>query len=227
MIPIGDSPVRSGKPPVINYLLIIANFIVFFYELSLSQPALDAFTNQYGLVPSVIEQGRNLSTLITSMFIHGGWLHILGNMVFLWVFGDNIEDVLGHLGYLVFYFIGGLAASFAHILFNLGSTIPSIGASGAIAAVMGAYILMFPHAYVRVLYFLGIFFGVTRVGAVLFLGIWIAMQFLSGIASLGVPTAQTSGVAVWAHVGGFLFGIIVGIIFRGAARRYWAQPGQY
>ncbi len=227
MIPIGDTPVRNQRPAYVNIALIIINSIVFLYEITLSQAQLNSFIQQYGLVPLQIQQGKQLYSLITSMFLHAGWLHILGNMLFLWIFGDNIEDVLGHLGYLIFYFIGGLAASATHIFFNLGSNIPSLGASGAIAAVLGAYILMFPHARVRVLYFLGIFFGITTITAVLFLGIWIIIQLFSGVASLGVNTAQTSGVAVWAHVGGFFFGMIIGILFRGQARKLQIQSGNF
>lgn len=218
MIPIGDTPVRRRGPAFVNLGLIAINTIIFLYESMLSQPQLEALFQQYATIPTNILAGNHMYTLLTSMFLHGGWLHLIGNMLFLWVFGDNIEDVLGHFLYLVFYLAGGIVASLTHVYFNAGSTLPSLGASGAIAAVMGAYILMFPRAQVKVLYFLGIFFGMTRISALLFLGIWAVTQFLNGVASLGVPTSQTSGVAVWAHVGGFIFGMLIGFFLRGRAR---------
>lgn len=153
------------------------------------------------------------------MFMHGGWMHLIGNMVFLWVFGDNIEAVLGHAGYLIFYLAGGLAASAAHIFFNINSSIPSLGASGAIAAVLGAYVVMFPRSRVRMLVLLGFRGFVTRVSALIFLGVWFITQFLSGVASLGPATAETSGVAFWAHIGGFVFGLVGGLLLRGRTRQ--------
>jgi rhomboid family protein len=185
----------------------------------MNQNALQAFINQWGLIPTQILAGQRLITIFTAMFLHAGWLHLIGNMVFLWVFGDNVEDILGHIPYLIFYLLGGIAAAAAHTLFNPTSNIPSLGASGAIAAVLGAYIIMFPHARVRTLIFFGIGGFVTRISAIIFLGIWFATQLLNGVASLGVDTAQTSGVAVWAHVGGFVFGLIVGLLYKGRASR--------
>jgi membrane associated rhomboid family serine protease len=217
MFPIGDQDVRGSGPPYVTWGLIVLNVLIFIYEITLSANAQANFINQYGVVPVEIAQGENLVSLLTSMFLHGGWLHLIGNMLFLWVFGDNIEATLGHIPYLVFYLIGGLVASAAHILFNLGSDIPSIGASGAIAAVLGAYIVMFPRSQVKVLVFLGFRAGVARVSALLFLGIWAVTQFFNGVASLGVPTAQTSGVAFWAHIGGFVAGLAAGFLFRSRA----------
>jgi membrane associated rhomboid family serine protease len=153
---------------------------------------------------------------LTSMFLHGGWLHIIGNMVFLLVFGDNVETVMGKFGYLVFYLVGGLAASAAFIALNPGTTIPSLGASGALAAVLGAYIVMFPRSKVRALVFLGFFVTITRVTAFVFLGLWFALQLFQGIGTLGGN--QMGGVAYWAHIGGFVFGVVVGIFLRGRAR---------
>src|SRR5574338_426531 len=202
MIPIGDDNVRGAGPPLVNYALIVINVLVFLFESSLNPNALQAFFNQWAVQPAEILSGQQLITLITSMFLHGGWLHLIGNMVFLAVFGDNIEAVLGHIGYLIFYLAGGLAASAAHILFTADSMIPSLGASGAIAAVMGAYIVMFPRSRVNALIFFGFFMRVTRVSALLFLGIWFVTQLFSGVAGLGAQTAQTSGVAFMAHVGG-------------------------
>ena len=219
MIPIGDEESQGGPFPFVNYLLIAVNVLVFLYEASMSEGALQAFINQWGVIPTQILAGQRLETLISAMFMHGGWLHLIGNMVFLWVFGDNIEDSLGHLGYLIFYLAGGVAASAAHIMLNPDSSIPSLGASGAIAAVLGTFIVMYPQARIRALIFLGIFATITRVSALLFLGIWFVTQLLSGFASLGVNTAQSSGVAFWAHIGGFVFGLLIGLLFRGRAYR--------
>jgi membrane associated rhomboid family serine protease len=182
-------------------------------------PAREAFITQYGMVPNEIIKGRQLHTLLTSMFLHGGWLHLISNMLFLWIFGDNIEAVLGKILYPLAYLAGGLAASAIHILLNWGTTMPSIGASGAVATVLGAYVVMFPASQVRVLFLLGFFFFIRRITALLFLGVWFFMQFLTGIAGLGVRTAQTGGVAVWAHVGGFACGLLVGFLFKGRAER--------
>ncbi len=212
MIPIGDDEVKGAGFPIINTLLIVINTIVFLFEFTMGQNALQVFINQWGVIPTQILAGQRLDTLFTGMFMHASWLHLIGNMVFLWIFGDNIEDVLGHIPYLLFYLVGGLFAAATHIFFNATSNIPSLGASGAIAAVLGAYIVMFPRARVRTLIFLGFFGFVTRISAIIFLGIWFAMQLLNGVASLGADTAQTSGVAVWAHVGGFLSGIVMAFI---------------
>lgn len=219
MIPIGDDQVQGARFPIVNVVLILINVIVFLFEISLDQNGLQDFVTQWGVVPVSILQGQRLETLFTSMFLHGGWMHLIGNMLFLWIFGDNIEDILGHAGYLLFYLAGGLAAAAAHIFFNLNSNIPSLGASGAIAAVLGAYLVMFPHARVRTLIFFGIGGFVTRVSALIFLGIWFVTQLFSGVASLDVNTAQTDGVAVWAHVGGFVFGLVLGFLLRGRAAR--------
>lgn len=219
MFPIGDEDVRGAGPPFVTWALIAINTLVFLYEASLSQQALQDFIFRWGVVPANITQGVGLATLLTSMFLHGGWVHLIGNMLFLWVFGDNIEAVTGHVLYLGFYLLGGLAASLAHIFFNLGSEVPSVGASGAIAAVLGAYIVMFPRSQVRVLVFLGYRAGVTRVTALVFLGIWAITQLFNGVASLGAPTAQTGGVAFWAHIGGFVFGLLGGFLFRNRAGR--------
>jgi membrane associated rhomboid family serine protease len=219
MFPVGDSEVRGAGPGIVNIVLIVINTVIFIYQALMPIDQQQAFINTWGVIPVEILNGRDLITLLTSMFLHGGWLHLIGNMLFLWVFGDNIEAVLGSMLYLVFYLAGGLAASAAHILLNPESTIPSVGASGAIAAVMGAYIVMFPQSRVRVLVLMGGRTGITRVGALVFLGIWFVTQLFSGIASLGAETAQTSGVAFWAHIGGFVFGLLIGFLLRGRSSR--------
>lgn len=217
MFPVGDSEVRGAGPGIVNIALIVINTLVFIFQALMPPDAAQNFVNTWGVIPVEILKGQDMITLLTSMFLHGGWLHLIGNMLFLWVFGDNVEAVLGSPFYLAFYLAGGLAASAAHIMLNTTSTIPSVGASGAIAAVLGAYIVMFPHSKVRVLMLLGGRAGITRVGALIFLGIWFVTQLFSGIAGL-VETAQTSGVAFWAHIGGFIFGVVVGFLLRSRTR---------
>jgi membrane associated rhomboid family serine protease len=213
MFPIGDTNVRGGYPAVVNWLFIGINVLVWIFEAGMSNQAVQQFINTYGVIPAEIMAGNNLLSLFTSMFLHGGWAHIIGNMLFLWVFGDNIEAVLGHIGFTVFYLAGGLAASVAHIFFNLGSQIPSVGASGAIAAILGAYVVMFPRSQVRLLIGYGY---ITRVSAIVFLGVWFISQLFNGVAAIG-QTAQTSGVAFWAHIGGFVFGLVMGFVLKGRA----------
>lgn len=217
MFPIGDDEVHGAGPGYVTYLLIAINVLVFLFQSTLDPNALQAFYNQWAVIPAQILQGQQLHTLLTAMFLHGGWLHLIGNLLFLWVFGDNVEAVLGHVGYLIFYLAGGLAASAAHIMLSPGSTIPSLGASGAIAAILGAYIVMFPGSQIRTLVMLGFFMRVTRLPALIFLGIWFVTQLFSGVATLGPETAQTSGVAFWAHIGGFIFGLAGGFLLRGMA----------
>jgi membrane associated rhomboid family serine protease len=219
MFPIGDEEVPGAGLPIVTWALIGLNALVFLYQLTLGQSQLEQFFMTFGVVPAQIMRGENLISLLSSMFMHGGWMHIIGNMLFLWVFGDNIEAVLGKVLYPAFYIAGGLAASAVHILFNLGSDIPSIGASGAVAAVLGAYILMFPKSRIKVLMMRGGGAVVSRVTAIVFLGIWFVTQLFNGIASLGPETAQTAGVAYWAHIGGFVFGLVVGFLFRGQAQK--------
>jgi len=214
VFPIGDDDVRGAGLPWLSWGLIGANVLVFLYELTLGMEELQEFFMIYGVVPVTILRGEQLFSLFTSMFLHGGWAHILSNMVFLWVFGDNIEATLGKVGYFVFYIVGGLAASAMHILFNVNGEIPSLGASGAVAAILGAYVVMFPRSRVRVLLIFGFFARVTLVTALIFVGIWFVTQLFNGVASLGPATAQTGGVAYWAHVGGFVFGAIIGALFR-------------
>ena len=218
MFPIGDTDVREAGPGLLTIGLVIVNVAVFLIEVTVFRPELREFFNQYGAVPAQILQGKQLYSLFTSIFIHGGWLHLISNMLFLWIFGDNVEVALGKAVYPLFYLAGGLAASLTHIFVSPSSNLPSVGASGAIGAILGAYIVMFPRSQVRVLLLFGFFVVIRRVTAVFFLGVWFVMQFFSGVASLGAETAQTGGVAVWAHVGGFVFGLLVGFLFRGRAK---------
>lgn len=210
IFPIGDDQVKGGHFPFFSYSFIALNVAIFLFQVNMPPAALQAFVFDYGAIPYETVRGQDLSTLFTSMFLHGGWMHLIGNMLFLWVFADNIESTIGHVRFLIFYLLGGLAAHAAHIYFNWNSEIPTVGASGAISAVMGAYLVMFPVSRIKVLFFLFTF----RVPALLFLGFWIWQQWLSGTAALDVPTAESSGVAWWAHIGGFAFGLVAGLYYR-------------
>lgn len=230
MIPLRDDAPRFITP-YITYFIIALNTVVFLYEalLGAATPrALVAFIYQFGVVPSHItgalggagtfNPGAAIMPIFTSMFLHASLLHVAGNMLFLWIFGDNIEDYLGHFKYLLFYLASGLAASFLHILLNLDSRVPSVGASGAIAGVMGGYFILYPRARVLVWFPLIFFFYVP---AWLMLGYWFAVQFLSGTATAIAATSQTSGgVAFWAHVGGFVAGIVMIKIIPPRPRRF-------
>lgn len=214
IFPIGDDQVKGGSKPFFSYLFIGINVAVFLYQIILPPPELDWFILHYGSIPAEISQGNHLFTLFTSMFLHGGWVHLIGNMLFLWVFGDNIEAIIGNFNFLLFYIAGGLAAAISHILAGPGSMVPAIGASGAISAVLGAYLILFPASNIRVL--VVYFFRSFYMPAIFFLGIWIVQQLISGYFSLSETTsqAQRGGVAWWAHIGGFGFGLIAGWIAR-------------
>jgi membrane associated rhomboid family serine protease len=214
MIPLRDV-IPSRTFPVVNIALIVLNGVVFLGELSIPDANLQAFLRNYGIVPGDFW----LPTVLTSMFLHGGWLHLVGNMLYLWIFGDNVEDRLGHFRYLVFYLFCGSVAAAAHIYMNPGSMVPTIGASGAIAGVMGAYFVLYPQSRILALVPLIIFFRVMEVPAIVFLGIWFVIQFLSGASTTGVESS--GGVAFWAHVAGFLAGAGWVLIFR-ARRTEWA-----
>lgn len=229
MIPLSDDPPRRSVP-VVTVSILIVNVLVFIYELSLGDRGLEQFFYSAGVIPAEYLSGRNIgtpppggiiwSTLFTSMFMHGGFMHIASNMLYLWVFGDNVEDQLGHGGFLIFYLVCGIIASFTHIFMNPGSQIPSIGASGAIAGVLGAYLVMFPGATIRTLMFLGPLVFLPRISAFFLIGFWFVTQAFAGLASLGATSEQTSGVAVWAHIGGFLAGLVLVFVFPRAGRRY-------
>ena len=208
ILPIGDEQVRGGHLPIFSYSFIVLNVLVFLFEAYLSPDVFQEFIYHYGAIPAEITQGQDIYTLGTSMFLHASWMHLIGNMMFLWVFADNIEATIGSLRFVLFYILGGLAAHAAHIYFNMDSSIPTVGASGAIAAVMGAYLVMFPKSQIRMF----VFFFFPRIPAFLFLGFWIGQQFFYGLGSLNSDAAS---VAWWAHIGGFAFGGILGFFFRG------------
>ncbi|HEU5162967.1 MAG TPA: rhomboid family intramembrane serine protease [Thermoanaerobaculia bacterium] len=216
MIPLRDINPRGAGVPFVNIALIIANILMFFWELSLGA-RLQGTIASIGFVPAEFFAGgaaRESFDILTSMFLHGGWLHLGGNMLYLWIFGDNIEDRMGHLRYLVFYLVCGYAAALSHALFSASSTLPAIGASGAVAGVLGAYIVLFPRAHVMTLIPLGFFIAMRQLPALVVLGLWFVMQLFTGVASIGVDTAQTGGVAWFAHIGGFVAGLVLVFVFR-------------
>ncbi|HUL14397.1 MAG TPA: rhomboid family intramembrane serine protease [Terriglobales bacterium] len=214
-IPLKDLNPRRTYP-VVNTTLIVLNFVVFIYELMLPPQLFKIFMTVNAMVPARIPVwlaghmtfGAAFLPIVTSMFLHAGWLHILGNMLFLWIFGDNVEDYFGHLGYLFFYFLSGIAAGLLHIIFNLHSSVPALGASGAISGVMGAYAVLYPRAKVLTL----VLIFLVPIPAIFILGYWFVLQFLEGVSSLGGMT--TGGVAWWAHIGGFIFGSLLTLAIK-------------
>ena len=204
MIPLRDTQ-PSHSVPLVTIALIVVNAVVFLYEVSLDDYSLNHFIASYGVIPDRLDP----AALLTSMFLHGGWMHLIGNMWFLWIFGDNIEDILGRWKYLLFYLACGVAAALVHVVTNPYSRVPTVGASGAIAGVMGAYMLKFPHSRVLTLVFIFVFFTTIEVPAILLLGYWVLIQFFSGAASIGYSQASQGGVAFWAHVGGFAAGMLL------------------
>lgn len=227
MIPLHDD-IPSPRVPIVNYALILVNVVVFLHELSLG-PAVDAFFRQWAVVPRELTTAWPLLqkgvvhadvwlTVLTAMFLHGGWLHLVGNMLTLWIFGDNVEGRLGHVGYLLFYLLAGVVATVLQVLVNPLGTIPTLGASGAIAGVLGFYLVLFPDARVLTLVPLGFILTTVRISALVYLLLWFAMQAVQGVAALAPTQADVGGVAWWAHIGGFVFGLAVGVMVRMSRR---------
>jgi membrane associated rhomboid family serine protease len=233
VIPLRDrNPTR--RTPVVTFSLIGLCVAAFAVELAITaangDAGLERFFDHWAAVPADITTaletgnyfGQAMLGMITSMFLHGGWLHLLGNMLFLWIFGNNVEDRIGRIPFLLFYLVGGMAAALSQVVIDPHSTVPLVGASGAIAAALGAYIVLFPGARILSLVFLGFFYQLLEVPALVVLGYWFALQLLSGVTALGAETANGS-VAFFAHIGGFALGVVVGLILRlvgaGAARR--------
>lgn len=212
MIPIGDDNSARRLTPIVTYILIALNVLVFFLELSGG----DAFIQRWAFVPSrfLADPVGDFATLFTSMFMHAGWVHLLGNMLYLWIFGDNVEDRLGHATFTLFYLLCGLGATFAQLAFSTGSNIPNLGASGAIAGVLGAYIMMFPRGSVNVL--LGRI--VTRMSALIVIGFWFLLQVFSGIGTFSASSQSEGGVAYMAHIGGFIAGVILTFLLGGTRK---------
>ena len=209
MLPIRDE-IRAHRFPFVNYTLIALNIIVFIFEL-MAGPDLEAALYEIALIPANVTAGFDLGDLkaiFTSMFLHAGLSHLLGNMLYLWIFGDNVEDRLGHFWYLVFYLAGGIVAAFAHVALNPNSVIPTVGASGAIAAVLGIYLILFPQVKVLTFVPIGFFLRLTLLPASLLLGFWFVLQLFNGLLTLGL--ADMGGTAFWAHIGGFVFGVLIG-----------------
>ncbi len=218
--PIGDDQIEGGYKPYFSYAFIALNVLVFLYQFSLGPASGNQFVWDFGAIPNNISHGHNYLTIFSAMFMHGGWMHLIGNMAFLWVFADNIEAVIGNVFFPIFYLVGGVAAALTHVLIDPLNNIPMVGASGAIAAVLGGYIVMFPSSKIKLL--LVIFMRVFRWPAIAFLGIWIGQQLLNGFGSLGIQT-NNGGTAWWAHIGGFAFGALVGFYLR----KQYDTPGNY
>ncbi len=215
MFPIRDN-IHSRSFPIVNWLLIIINGVVFFLEWSLSPDELTNFINSFALTPALVSLSNPMSILpfFTHMFLHGSWVHIISNVWILFIFGDNVEDRMGSSKYLVFYLVGGIAAALIQFFLTSDPTLPMVGASGAIAAVMGAYLLFFPRARVHTFIPIFIFPWFIQVPAVIFLGLWFVTQLFSGVLTLAPQTASAEGgVAWWAHIGGFAFGLVMASVF--------------
>lgn len=207
--------------PVVTVGLIIINLLIFLYELSLGN-ALQPFITQYAMTPALLSQGKNYFTVFTAMFLHGGFVHVGGNMLYLWIFGNNVEDTLGHAGFGAFYLLAGIGGAIGHLLSAPGSQVPSLGASGAIAGVLAAYIFLFPGAYVVTVLPLFIFIRIIRLPALLVIGFWIVIQFLNGVASVvaqPTTTEMAGGVAWFAHIGGFVVGLVLILLMPKRRRR--------
>ncbi len=206
MFPIRDHN-PSGRTPYVVYTLIAANILIFLSYVGIMNDArlINGLFLDFAMIPARISDGVALETLVTSMFLHGGWMHLAGNMLFLWIFGDNLEDEMGHLPFLVFYLVAGIGAGLVHVAMGPDSAIPTIGASGAIAAVMGGYLLLFPKARVDILLILIVYFRVFSIPAFIMLGVWLAMQAFGTLTS----DPDGGGVAYWAHTGGFVVGLVL------------------
>ena len=215
LYPYKDINVKDGYKPILTWLFLLINVAVFIYSISLGTRGFQSFVYQYGVIPAEITQGQDWLMAWTSMFVHAGWMHIIGNMLFLYVFADNIEALVGHVRFFFFYFLGGLSAVLLQTIMDWDSTIPMVGASGCISAVLGAYLVMLPRSKVKLMFF---FFVRFWVPAVLFLVFWAAQQFMASFGSIA-KTQDTGGVAYWAHIGGFVFGVAAGVYFR-LTRKY-------
>lgn len=227
MLPIKDT-IRSRSFPVVNWLIIVGNTLVFFFELTLSDAALERLIYTFGLVPDLFNPLNPLSwvPVFSHMWLHGGWLHFLSNIWVLFIFGDNVEDRMGSGRYLIFYLLGGVAAGLLQTLMSPSGNAPAIGASGAIAAVMGAYFLFYPRARVITLIPIFIIPWFVEIPALLFLGFWFVSQLFQGVMALN-SAAAAGGIAWWAHIGGFIFGLVMANIFAFRRRPANWYPDQY
>ena len=214
MIPLKDT-IPSRTFPIITIFLIIINVLIFFFEVS-SGPNLERLLFTYGLIPKryfLVSHLNRYMPFFTAMFLHGGWVHLLGNMWYLWIFGDNVEDAIGHKNFLLFYIICGIAAGFTHVYAHSSSPLPTIGASGAVSGVMGGYFVLFPYARIITLVPVFFFISIIQIPAIFFLFFWFMIQFFNGTFSIISPYTFT-GVAWWAHIGGFVWGIVLVLFFK-------------
>jgi membrane associated rhomboid family serine protease len=226
MIPIRDQ-IKPRRAPVVNTLLIIINILVFGYQWLMTAEPSSTQIFQFAFIPANFlaapTDPSNIRNIFTAMFMHAGFLHLAGNMLYLWIFGDNVEDVWGPLRYLVFYLVGGVAATFAHVITNPASVIPTVGASGAIAAVLGAYLVLYPQSRVLTFIPIGYFMTLKLLPASIVLGAWFILQLFSGVLSFGGP--DVGGTAFWAHIGGFVTGVLLALLFgkrrQSAQQRRW------
>jgi membrane associated rhomboid family serine protease len=209
MFPVGDDDSQRRTVPVVTFALVGLNLLIFLLELAGG----DQFITEWAFVPSRFSEhpAANIATIFSAMFMHGGWLHLFGNMLFLWIFGDNVEDRFGHVKFLIFYLLAGIAATFAQYAVSPESGVPNVGASGAIAGVLGAYILMFPQSRVNVL----VGRQIVAMPAFVVLGLWIALQLVSGVGTIAATDESAGGVAYMAHIGGFVSGLLMTFLFRG------------
>jgi len=215
LYPIGDINVKNGYKPILTWIFLAINVAVWLYEFSLGTQGRIAFIHEYGVVPAELIHGQDWLMAWTSMFVHASWMHVIGNMLYLYVFADNIEALVGHVRFFIFYFLGGLAAVLLQTVMDWNSLTPMVGASGCISAVLGAYLVMIPKGKVRLMFFFVVRFWVP---AILFLLFWGLQQFMAGFGSIA-ETQETVGVAYWAHIGGFVFGLLAGFYFR-ITRKY-------
>ncbi len=224
MIPIRDQ-IKTHRFPLVNTLLILINIIIFIFQWLLGPQQGVALLYQFAFIPADFLAAPtsigNVSNIFTAMFMHAGLLHLVGNMLYLWIFGDNVEDAFGHLPYLAFYLAGGVAATLAHVFTNPASVIPTVGASGAIGAVLGAYLVLYPHSHVLTFIPLGYFMTLKLIPASIVLGVWFVLQFFNGVLSLGGP--DMGGTAFWAHIGGFVFGTLIALV---VGKRRQVHPQQ-
>ena len=214
MIPLRDTQ-PSSSTPIVTVVIISLNILVFLFQVSLGDYERNYFIATYGIVPDRL----HYSSILTSMFLHGGWMHLIGNMWFLWIYGDNVEDVLGHGKFALFYLLCGIAAGLVHVLMNADSRVPTVGASGAIAGVMGAYLVKFPHSKIVTLVPIFVFFTTVEIPAIFMLIYWFAIQIFSGVGSVGYSNVGKGGVAWFAHIGGFLAGMFL-IYLLGSKERF-------
>ena len=218
MLPISDDNRGRRRQPIVAWALIGINVLIYAYQSLLDNRQLYELYDRWATVPAEISSGQALFTLVTCAFLHGSWFHLGSNMLFLWIFGDNVEDVMGHVKFLIFYLLTAGAASYAQVLIDPNSYVPLVGASGAISGILAAYIVFFPHGRIRTLLFLGIFVTMTMVPAWIMIGYWIFLQVLSGVGSLGSVGDQGGGVAFFAHSGGFIAGLALVWFFRDRTR---------